>query len=257
MEHLDIVPRYLREPGVEIGAFRTPIPGIKPTYIDLFAHYAGAPTIVDYYGDACSLPYFDSSLNYVATSHVIEHVANPFAAFVEWHRVLAHGGIIYMVVPDRAKTFDHPRPLTSIDHMLEDFRKGTTQSDGTHIDDFVYGMDWLKFLPDTPVDQVQHERDTLAGKYRGAVAAGLPINIHFHVFDSATVLAMIQAGNRERLWPGRIDVLEVQETFPDSTPIGFLVVAKVQKPLWHRLTARFRPKGLRPDAKKLEPSNTY
>ncbi|HEY5551003.1 MAG TPA: methyltransferase domain-containing protein, partial [Opitutaceae bacterium] len=147
MENTDIVPRYLAGSGVEIGAFKTPIPGIRPVYVDRFANYAGEPTHADFYGDACELPFHDSSLRYVASSHVLEHVANPFAALAEWFRVLKHGGCIYMVVPDRRRTFDHARPLTDVAHMLADFRNGTTQSDATHIDDFVHGVDWRTFSP--------------------------------------------------------------------------------------------------------------
>ena len=77
MDHPELVARYLKEPGVEIGAFKTPIPGIKPTYVDRFPIYAGEPTLADYYGDACDLPFLDSTLGDAASWHVLEHVANP------------------------------------------------------------------------------------------------------------------------------------------------------------------------------------
>lgn len=250
MDHPELVKKYLREPGVEIGAFKTPIPGIRPIYVDRFAEYAGAKTLADYYGDACDLPFRDSSLRYVASSHVLEHVANPLAALAEWYRVLEHGGIVYAVVPDRCCTFDSPRHVTNPAHMLEDYQRGTTQSDGTHIDDFVYGVDWRRFSPATPPSEEKAARDQLAQTYRGAVDAGREINIHFHVFESATGRALIEAGNRARIWPGRMDIVEVQERFPDSNPIGFLIVARVHKPLRQRLAALTRRKGLRPDARK-------
>ncbi len=251
MDHLDLVPRFLHEPGVEIGAFKTPIPGIKPVYVDRFGEYAGERTLADYYGDACDLPFLDSSLNYVASSHVLEHVANPLSALREWHRVLAPGGIIYMVVPDRRKTFDHRRELTAAPHFLDDYRRGTTQSDGTHIDDFVFGIDWSQFSPATPPADEARAREELANGYRHAVQHGLEINIHFHVFESQVARDLIELGNREQVWPGRIEVLEVHEFFPASNPIGFLVVARVHKPFGARLRARFGAKGLRPDARKL------
>jgi SAM-dependent methyltransferase len=249
MEHLDLVATYLKEPGIEIGAFKTPIPGIRPVYVDRFPEYAGEPTLSDYAGDACELPYLDSSLRYVATSHVLEHVANPLAALAEWHRVLRHGGIIYAVVPDRRKTFDHRRAPTPAEHFLEDYRRGVTQSDGTHIDDFVYGLDWSQFSPSTRAEAVQGERDELASRYRRSVEAGLEINIHFHVFDSAVARSLIDLGNREGLWPGRIEILRIEESFPGSNPNGFLVVARVRKPSVLRARALFRKKGLRAGAR--------
>ena len=96
--HEAIAPGLLASPGVEIGAFKTPIPGITPIQVDLLAEFAREPTLAEYMGSAIDLPFEDSSLNYVASSHVIEHVANPLAAFQEWYRVLRHGGVIYMVV---------------------------------------------------------------------------------------------------------------------------------------------------------------
>jgi hypothetical protein len=51
MEHLDLIPGLLRGKGVEIGPFKTPLPGITPVYLDRFAEYAGERTLADCYGD--------------------------------------------------------------------------------------------------------------------------------------------------------------------------------------------------------------
>jgi SAM-dependent methyltransferase len=250
MEHSDLVSKHLAGSGVEIGAFKTPIPGIKPIYLDRFSNYAGDPTLADFYGDACELPFHDSSLSYVASSHVFEHVANPLLALSEWFRVLRHGGIIYMVVPDRRKTFDHPRPLTAPGHMLDDFNNRVSQVDATHIDDFVYGVDWAAFSPSTPPAEESEARDKLASVYRDSVKAGLEINIHFHTFESGNVLDLFRIGNRERVWEGRIEAVEVVEAFPDSNPIGFLVVARVRKHPRIRWSSLFAKKGLRDNVRK-------
>ena len=250
MEHQELVKRYLCGAGVEIGAFKTPIPGIKPVYVDRFSSYAGEPTLADYYGDACELPFFDSSVPFVAASHVLEHVANPLLALSEWFRVTRHGGIIYLVVPDRRLTFDRARPLTDPDHMIEDYRNRVTQSDATHIDDFAYGVDWAIFSPSTPKGRELEARRELAETYHASVRAGLEINIHFHTFERASLLGLISVGNRTGVWDGRIDVLQVAEEFPDSNPIGILVVARVRKPIGARLRALVSRKGLRDDARK-------
>jgi len=253
MEHSDIVTQYLTGPGVEIGAFRTPIPLISPVYVDRFATYAGEPTLADYYGDACDLPFLDDSLQYVASSHVLEHVANPLAALKEWTRVLRHGAYVYMVVPDRRFTFDEPRPLTAPLHMLDDFRAGVTQSDGTHIDDFVLGVDWERFSPGMPQAEQAGARAKLATTYRNGVEAGLEINIHFHTFEPQSAAELIQLGNRESVWEGRLEIAELVERFPSSNPNGFLIVAQVRKGIRHRLATFRRPKGLKSDAKRMKP----
>jgi SAM-dependent methyltransferase len=255
MEHSDLVSKYLGGLGAEIGAFKTPIPGISPIYVDRFATYALEPTQADYYGDACELPFHDSSIRFVASSHVLEHVANPLAALSEWFRVLRHGGIIYMVIPDRRWTFDHLRPLTDPGHMLTDCRNRVTQSDGTHIDDFVYGIDWGMFSPSTPPAQAMTARDDLASLYRRSTDAGLEINIHFHTFESGNAVELIRVGNREKIWPGRIELVEVVERFPSSNPNGFLVVARVSKRFGERWAALLAKKGHLRNARKLEAPN--
>lgn len=249
MEHEDYTSEYLREPGVEIGAFTSPIPGIRPTYVDHFAKYAGEPTNAQYYGSACDLPYRDSSLSYVATSHVIEHVANPIAALKEWYRVLKHNGIVYMVVPDRRKTFDRPRGLTPIEHVFDDFAAAKTQSDGTHIDDFVYGIDWNEFSPSTLPGAEEAEKAALAQSYRNAIRQGHEINIHFHTFELESLEKMIRQANTRKLWPGNMEIIDSCQDFPLSTPNGFLIVARVRKPIRTRFLAAFSRQGLRPDAR--------
>jgi SAM-dependent methyltransferase len=257
LEHADLVPTYLYGLGVEIGAFTTPIPGISPIYVDRFGHYAGAPSGAEFYGDACDLPVHDSSLDFVASSHLIEHVANPIAAFNEWYRVLKDGGIIYMVVPDRRRTFDHPRPLTSVEHMVEDFARGTTQVDGTHIDDFVFGVDWRLFAPGTPAAEVHAARQRQANAYREAIAQGNEINIHFHTFEPPQMQELITRVNTLDGALARMEVVRVEEPFSRSRPDGFLVILRVLKPgtprsqrplpgtpLVHRTSA------LRPDARR-------
>jgi hypothetical protein len=177
-------------------------------------------------------------------------VANPVAALREWCRVLRHRGIIYLVVPDRAHTFDRGRPVTDPEHMAADFERGVTQSDGTHIEDFVYGVDWRQYSPGTDPAAERASRDELAGVYRRSVEAGLEINIHFHVFDRENIAALFRMGNARGWWDAAVDILETAERFPDSNPNGILVVARVRKPWRARLRGLFARKGPRPGSRR-------
>jgi len=230
-----MVARWLRGTGVEIGAFKYPIPGIRPFYVDRFSKYAGERCLADYWGDACELPFRDDSLDYVASSHLLEHVANPVAAFHEWVRVLRHGGIIYLIVPDRRHTWDHARELTEPRHMIADFERKTTQSDGTHIADFVDNVDWSTYSPATPSAEVPDKKHELKETYFAAIKAGKEINIHFHVFESSNLLALVED---LKTYPGTHfdwQVVDQAERFPANNPNGFLVVIRVAKPLRMRL----------------------
>lgn len=252
MNHEDFVPIYLKGEGVEIGAYSRPIPGIKPIYVDRYAEFAGVETRAEYYGDVCELPFYDSSLDYVASSHVLEHAANPLAGLEEWFRVTKHGGIIYTVIPDKRKTFDHPRELTTVAHMLEDYRNSMTMADETHLDEFSYGVDWKEFSPGSDPADEQKERAEYAAKARKKLARVGEVNIHFHTFQSETGKELFEAGNRAHIWPGRLEILEIEEDFPtNGDQLGFLIIARVLKNRGPRIKALFSKKGLRPAARRL------
>ena len=229
MTHEEKVARWIGpgKIGVEIGAFKSPVPGLapKPIYVDRFRDYAGERCLADYYGDATELPFRDNSLDYVITSHVLEHVANPVKALAEWYRVLRPRGVIYCLVPDRRYTWDHGRPLRTVDHMLEDFERGTTVADGTHIDDFVDGVDWSTYSPATAVADVPKKKEELKKIYHGAVDSGNEINIHFHVFEPSNLLELFEKLRARFAW----QIVDQAERFPANNPIGFLAVVRVEK----------------------------
>ena len=80
------------------------------------------PTPIDVAGEANALPFPDSSLDFVASSHVLEHCPNLLGALIEIHRVLKPGGINYIVYPHRdALADDGPLPLTPLGHLVDDY----------------------------------------------------------------------------------------------------------------------------------------
>ncbi len=197
MTHQEKIHRWLPPDvlriGTEIGAGAAPIPGLDPApiYIDCFKSFGATANHADYYGHATALPFQDHALDYVIASHVLEHVANPVAALAEWYRVVKPGGLIYLVVPDRRTTWDRRRALTTVEHLLEDFTRGTTASDPTHIDEFALNVDWTDFSPNTPAEEIPTQRATLARGLHETIARGEDINIHFHTFEPANLRALL------------------------------------------------------------------
>ncbi len=226
----DTATRWCRGLGVEIGAFKSPIPGIQPIYVDKFTNYANEPTHAQYFGEATELPFASESLDYVASSHVLEHTANPVKALNEWHRVLKPGGVVYMVVPDKRFTFDLPRETTSATHMIEDFLNGVDDTDPTHIEDFVYGINWSEFSPNDSPEEGKAKRDELAASYKWATAHQNIINIHFHVFTEQSLLDLINAVNESPSVPHCWTIEKTATRFPEETPNGILVVLRKRKP---------------------------
>lgn len=64
----------------------------------------------------------DKSLDFVISSHCIEHLANPIGALLEWKRILSDNGLLILVIPDKERTFDHKRPVTTISHLIDDYQ---------------------------------------------------------------------------------------------------------------------------------------
>lgn len=226
MKSEDAATNWCRGLGVEIGAFKNPIPGINPIYVDKFANYANEPTNAQYFGEATDLPFADESLDYVASSHVLEHTANPIKALCEWHRVLKHGGIVYMVVPDKQFTFDISREPTAPSHMIDDYLNDVDDTDPTHIDDFVYGIDWSEFSPSDSPDEARLKREELAQSYRLATSRNDIINIHFHVFTKDSVLDLITTVNQDDRVPISWSIEATVTRFPEETPNGILIVLR-------------------------------
>tara|TARA_B110000037_G_scaffold160063_1_gene180760 strand:- start:922 stop:1725 length:804 start_codon:yes stop_codon:yes gene_type:complete len=213
--------------GVEIGAFQSPLPNIKPIYVDTFKEFAGQKCLVDVLAESTNLPFSDHEMDYVAASHVFEHIANPLQALLEWFRVTRHDGIIYLVIPDRNHTWERNRPAVSPEHLLSDYYDSTSQSDGTHIDEFVDYVLWNDFSPDDPSEEA---RESYRSSLHGAIRQGLDINIHFHAYDPSSFAPIVDAAN-ELLKDGEtLELVDFSPNFPSECPNGFLAVLRVAKP---------------------------
>ena len=48
---------------------------------------------------------------------------NPIGALVNWLRVVRDGGLLYLIVPDKRRTFDQLRVRTTLEHMVLDYQQ--------------------------------------------------------------------------------------------------------------------------------------
>ena len=235
MTHADFVPKHLKGLGVEIGAYESPVPGIDPIYVDKFAEFAGKPCRADYFGEAIDLPFLDDSLDYLVASHVLEHSANPVGVLAEWYRVLKPSGIAYIIVPDKRQTWDRGRPDTTLEHMVDDYLKNTTDCDPTHIDDFVFGIDWKDFAETTDEAELEALKQSHAASYREQIERGDEINIHFHVFTPGNFRSLISDAPQKGDIPYDWDIVAFEERFPDECQNGILaILRKRSKTKWRR-----------------------
>lgn len=130
-------------------------------------------------GQLSGLP--DATWDVVLTSHVIEHFANPLAELEAWRRVLVPEGWILMVAPHRAGTFDHLRPVTSLEHMVADHEAGTGEDDLTHLDETLR-------LHDRSRDADASSQAEWEAARRDNVNTRL---LHHHVFDGESLLRLL------------------------------------------------------------------
>lgn len=100
--------------------------------------YFGARAGIQYISEASDLSSIDAgSYDFLLSSNCLEHVANPLRAMAEWNRVLKPGGCMILVLPNKRANFDHRRPFTTFEHLLEDFACGTAEDDLTHLDEIL------------------------------------------------------------------------------------------------------------------------
>lgn len=74
---------------------------------------------VDIIASGDDLPFKDERIDFVISSHVLEHFFDPIKAIEEWLRVVKPGGYVYMIVPHKERTFDKNRPRTTLAQLLE------------------------------------------------------------------------------------------------------------------------------------------
>ena len=128
--------RFCKGKGIEIGSGGCH--NVKGSMlVDIVNNFSDKRSYkVDYQADAHHLPGITgASLDYVCASHVLEHLTDPIKAILEWARILKPGGLIWLRIPDKRKTFDRTRDNTRLSHLIEDYENNVPVDDPTHIED--------------------------------------------------------------------------------------------------------------------------
>lgn len=79
----------------------------------------------------------DASYDFVFASHVLEHIANPIKALLEWKRAIIPGGYIILILPNKEFTFDHKRNITPFSTILAQYEKGAGEDDLPSLDEIL------------------------------------------------------------------------------------------------------------------------
>jgi hypothetical protein len=75
-------------------------------------------------GAASSIPVDEASLDFIFSSHVFEHLANPLGHLVHWRSKLKDGGVVLAIVPDMQSCKDCGARPSTLDELLGELKQG-------------------------------------------------------------------------------------------------------------------------------------
>jgi SAM-dependent methyltransferase len=140
--------------------------------------------------------------DFVISSHVLEHCANPLHAVSEWLRIIKKNGNLLLVVPDKENTFDRYRKVTEFGHLLDDFNKGIREDDLSHLDEILGSHDRTLDLTCFTYEELRRRS---IDNYKNRC-------LHHHVFNLESILKIFKFFKLELIcndyvWPGNIIAL--------------------------------------------------
>lgn len=91
--------------GADVGAGKWPLPGAYPVELK-----DGQ--------DAMKLPFEDGVLQYVFSSHCLEHLENPVEALEHWRDKLVDGGTLFLYLPHPDMTYWRPQFCRKHRHLF-------------------------------------------------------------------------------------------------------------------------------------------
>ena len=145
--------------GLEIGGSAHNSFGLKTRNVDFTNELTsfkqeeiklcGEALPVDIVSPGDQLPLDDNSVDFVISSHVIEHFPDPIRALKEWYRVVKPGGYLYIIAPHKERTFDKERNRSTLAELIERHETGNYPDPNVDhcsvwiTEDFVELIHWL------------------------------------------------------------------------------------------------------------------
>jgi SAM-dependent methyltransferase len=138
---------------------------------------------IQYISDATDLAQIkDGAYDFLLSSNCLEHIANPIKALMEWRRVIKNGGSLILVLPNKASNFDHRRPTTPFNHLLQDFNSDVSEHDLTHLEEILKLHD---LSMDPPAGNKENFERRSLDNYKNRT-------LHHHIFDLKLMVSMLE-----------------------------------------------------------------
>ncbi len=137
MNRQQLTDKYLKpgQLGLEIAGLHNPWPvpnGSFAIQLDI----KDTPELRDQYPEMCHKPFTkvhvlddgnylkaiaDNSMDFLLSSHVLEHMLDVITSIKNWLRVVKPGGHVLMAIPEMTQTFDKDRVPTTFEHVFSEW----------------------------------------------------------------------------------------------------------------------------------------
>ena len=145
-------------------------------------NYLGNKKGYQYISGATDLSFIKSATyDFLLSSNCLEHIANPLKAIEEWKRVLKNDAALILVLPNKNSNFDHNRPVTEFQHLLDDLSNDISEHDLTHLDEILALHD---LSMDPPAGNLQEFTTRSKDNFNNRT-------LHHHVFDISLIEMML------------------------------------------------------------------
>jgi predicted SAM-dependent methyltransferase len=182
--------RYIRGEGIEIGSRGYPLEvrsDVRVCHVDCHSAKVlrsqcqdadeAARIHVDVIDDARTLEKFQgASQDFVIANHVLEHLQDPLGALLRFFEIVRDGGVVFLALPEKRKTFDANRPTTTLEHLIADQADGGAASFDRHHEEAI------RMTPG--IDPGQIKEKTAASKEEQGT-------IHYHCWTLWEMLEML------------------------------------------------------------------
>lgn len=175
----ELTKRFCAGHGIEIGPGKNPVCDRSTTLLlDRFTDNRDANPSPDIVADAATIPVRDRALDFLLSSHMLEHHQDTLRTLYEWKRVLRPGGVMFLILPHGERTLDRHRAVTPLQHHIDDYANLGDTEDHSHFDEIRAG--WSQ-LEDWEQQRAQYEAEwhmdvwDWAGRIKNGV-------IHYHVW---------------------------------------------------------------------------
>ena len=113
---------------------------------------------------------------------MIEHIANPIKAILEWKRIVKINGLLVIIAPDMRNTYDRKRPITEFSHIVKDYNENVGENDTTHFEEVMKLHD---LSVDNTIKGIDEHISRTSHNFENRI-------LHHHTFDKNLLIEILK-----------------------------------------------------------------